>query len=76
MLPSGTGDEKPKQHQLLDPGPQNSCEGPTNDEVCPPQPDSKSETKKVELLVSLYIHEAFLSYFILSYFQPWVFEDI
>lgn len=58
---SPVGDGKPQgtESQPTEPGLENSHDSHKNTEVLPPKPDCKMEKKKMELLVSLYIHEIF-----------------
>lgn len=69
------GDRKPQgnESQPRELGLENCHEGHKNAEVLPPKPDCKLEKKKVELLVSLYIHE---TSFCFTYFPPLGFEEI
>lgn len=74
-LTSPIGDGKPQgiESQPGKLGLKNSHEGHKNAEVLPPKPDCKLEKKKVELLVSLYIHATFFHF---NVFFPLGFEEM
>lgn len=67
---SPIGEEKPEgiESQPRELELENSHDGQKNAEVPPAKPDCKSEKKKVELLVSLYIHETFFHF---TFYSHW-----
>lgn len=69
-ITSPVGDGKPRgtESQPRELGLENSRDGHTSAEVVPPKPDCKLEKKKVELLVSLYIHDIFFHF---TFFPHW-----
>lgn len=75
-LTSPVGDGKPQgtESQQKELGLKNSHEVHKNAEVLPLKADCQLEKKKVELLVSLYIHETFFPFYF--FFSPLNFEEI
>lgn len=65
--PVGNGKPQDAESQPRELGLENSRDGHISAEVVPLKPDCKLEKKKVELLVSLYIHDTFS---ILLFFFP------
>lgn len=66
--PVGNGKPQGTESQPRELGLENSRDGHISAEVVPLKPDCKLEKKKVELLVSLYIHDIFS---ILLFFSYW-----
>lgn len=62
-FPVGDGKPQGTESQQKELGLKNSHEVHKNAEVLPPKPDCQLEKKKVELLVSLYIHETLFSFY-------------
>lgn len=67
--PVGNGKPQDAESQPRELGLENSRDGHISAEVVPLKPDCKLEKKKVELLVSLYIHDTFS--ILLFFFSYW-----